>query len=233
MRLFLTTLLTLIIGFAHAEKIQKREVEPFSEITLKIEAQLHFIQDDVQSIEIRVGKASTMQKIITEVKDRQLIVRFTNNDRWFKDWEPGKIDIYITAPDIEALNVAGSGSIKVEDELNSRIIDLNLNGSGDITVDYLETEKMNVNIQGSGSIKVKNCSEVSGFKALISGSGDFFGMAVPTKKAKIKISGSGVCEITCNGKIDATIIGSGQVLYKGNPDIDTKIVGRGKVMVKK
>lgn len=233
MRVFLVTLLVLCVGYAQAQKIEKRDLEPFSELTLKIEAQLHFVQDDEQSVEIKVAKASTMSKIITEVKDRELVVRFRNNDRWFKDWEPGKIDIYVTAPNIESLNVAGSGSIKVEDDLNARIIDLNLNGSGDITVDNLVTEKINTLITGSGSIKVKQCTEVKDFKATISGSGDFFGLAVPTDKAKIKISGSGVCEITCNGKIDATIVGSGKVLYNGNPDIDTKIVGKGKVTLKK
>ncbi|MDC1105358.1 DUF2807 domain-containing protein [Prolixibacteraceae bacterium] len=233
MRLVITSLLVILLGVAQAQKIEKRDLEPFSEITLKIEAQLHFVQDDEQSVEIKVAKSSTMSKVITEVKDRSLIVKYSNNDRWLKDWSPGLVEIYVTGPNIESLNVDGSGSIKVEDELDSRIVDLNLNGSGDITVDYLKTEKIDVNVQGSGSIKVNNCTEVKDFKAIISGSGDFFGIAVPTDKANIKISGSGVCEITCNGKIDAKIIGSGKVLYKGNPDIDTKIIGKGKVTIKK
>ena len=122
-RIFFFTLLIVGIFIANPlrAKEEVRDLPPFTEIMLKISGKVYLEQGDTQSVKI-VASDETLEEIITEVKGRSLNIRFPNTNM-FKKWNPGKIEIYITVPGIDALNVSGSGDI-ISEEISSRILDL-------------------------------------------------------------------------------------------------------------
>lgn len=226
--LFLSLLLlgTFAFNNARAEE-ESRDITAFSEIGLSISAKLYLTQGSTQSIRI-VAKPSTLEDIITEVNNRKLNIRFPNKNIFKRNYDPGKIEIYITVPDINALGVSGSGDI-ITEELEARILDLAVSGSGNIKIDELDTEKVKASISGSGNISIGEGGVAEELSVSISGSGNFSGKQFEAEKVSVRTSGSGNCSVTSNGSIKATIAGSGSVYYGGNPSIDATIAGSGKV----
>lgn len=220
----------LMLGFFISGQVlakeEVREVAPFSKISLKISANVYVLQNNKQSVRI-VADSETLKEIITEVKDRTLNIRFPNNNI-FKRWDPGKIDIYVSVPEVDALNITGSGDI-VSDDINTRILDLLVSGSGNIKIEKLSAEKVNANVSGSGNIKISDGGVASEFSARISGSGNVDARGFEAKNVSVQTSGSGNCSVFSNGEIKARISGSGNVYYSGNPAIDSSISGSGNV----
>lgn len=209
--------------FAESEE---RDVPSFSKISVKIAANVFVEQGKKQSVKI-VAKSSILNDIITEVNDRTLNIRFPVN-YIFKKINPGKIDIYITVPEIDGLSLSGSGDISAK-EIESRILDLAVSGSGDINVDELTVGRVNIGISGSGNINVNKGTAKEEISVSISGSGNLEAKGFEADNVKVRIAGSGNCRITSNGSINARIVGSGSVYYMGNPSIDSSVAGSGSV----
>ncbi|MEI6143565.1 MAG: head GIN domain-containing protein [Mariniphaga sp.] len=227
----ITTLFVLLLftcfQLTIAQTSQKRDVSAFSEISLRISANVHLQQGGNQSVEVK-GKEETLKKLITEVNDRKLVIRFPN-ETFFNKWNPGTIDIYITVPQIDGLSVSGSGSITSEGKIESRILDLAISGSGDIKLGDLKAEKVSSALSGSGNIHLSGSQNAVNLKIAISGSGNVKGIDFPADNVDIKISGSGNCWINSIKKLTVRLAGSGNVVYRGNPSIDSNIAGSGKV----
>lgn len=227
-RIFFIVILAVSIFVANTAKAKDeiRDLPPFTKISLKISGKVYLEQGNTQKVRI-VAEDETLEEIITEVKDRTLSIRFPNTNM-FRNWNPGKIEIYITIPGIDALTVSGSGDI-FSKAINSRIIDLAVSGSGNIDIDNLSSEQVSTAISGSGNISVSGPGVAGELKARISGSGNINASEFEAEKVDVQTSGSGNCSVMSNGEIKARISGSGNVNYSGNPAIDSSVSGSGKV----
>jgi hypothetical protein len=230
---FLAILVLVSVFFANQAKAEneQRNVPSFSEISLRISGTVHLIQGNKQSVEI-VAKSSTLADIITEVKDRQLIIRFPARNIFTQNFNPGKIDIYITVPEVQGLFLSGSGDIIAQEKISSRIIDLTVSGSGNIVLDELDAERVKANVSGSGDIRINNGGVADELNVTISGSGNVRAEGFEAQNVDVRIAGSGNCSVTANGSLKARIAGSGSVYYGGNPSIDTSVAGSGRVSKK-
>lgn len=207
---------------------EDRNVPSFSEIALRIPGKLYLEQGTTQSVKIE-AKSSTMEEIITEVKDRQLTIRFKGKNYFFKTFNPGKIEIHITVPEVDGLSVSGSGDIIAEDEISTRILDLAVSGSGNILLDNLKVDRVKTTISGSGDIVIKKGGEATDFSVAISGSGNVKAGGFDAKDVVVHIAGSGNSTVKANRSLKARVAGSGSVYYNGNPSIDSSVAGSGKV----
>ncbi len=227
-RILVLTILITAFLFSNAvlAEEEKRDVAPFSKIALKIDAKVYIEQDDEQVIRVVAGE-ETLEQIITEVKSRTLTIRYPTKNM-FKNWNPGKVEIYITVPDIDVLNVSGSGDVMAE-ELKSRILDLTVSGSGTIQIEELKSETLSVNLSGSGKIEIEEGDLIESLKIRTSGSGKFDAGEMEANKVDVVTSGSGSAYVNSNGEIKARVSGSGNVYYSGNPAIDSSVAGSGGV----
>lgn len=215
-----------------AQASHKRDVSAFTEISLRIGANVHLKKGNTQSVEVK-GKEATLDKLITDVSDRKLVIRYPN-DSWFSKWEPGIVDIYVTMPQIDALVVSGSGAIVSEGEIETRILNLTLSGSGDIKLTELKAEKVLATLSGSGNILLSGKKNAVEFKANISsGSGKLKAIEFPADNVEVKIMGSADCWVNAVKNLKVKIAGSGNVIYRGNPAIDSSIAGSGLVKEEK
>jgi len=223
-------LVILIVGFFVANPVlakeETRDLPAFTKISLRISGKVYLEQGSTQSVRI-VAEDETLEEIITEVKDRTLSIKFPNTNM-FRNWNPGKIEIFITVPGIDALTVSGSGDI-ISKEIKSRILDLAVSGSGNIDIEELTSEQVSAAISGSGNISVSGSGVANELKARISGSGNINASGFEAEHVDVQTSGSGNCAVISNGEIKARISGSGNVNYSGNPAIDSSVSGSGKV----
>lgn len=206
---------------------EKRDVATFSEVALNVPAKVYLEQGDEQNVRI-AAKESTLEDLITEVNGRKLTIRFPNKNIFKRNYNPGKIEIYITVPEVGALSVSGSGDIIVE-ELEARILQLAVSGSGNIEIDELDSKKVKGSISGSGSIGVGKGGVAEALAVSISGSGNFNAKYFEADAVTVHTSGSGNCYVLSNGSVKARVAGSGTVFYGGNPSIDASVAGSGKV----
>ena len=210
-----------------AQTTQTRTVSAFTEISLKIDANVHLKQGNIQSVEVK-GNGETLNRLITEVNDRKLVIKYPS-DTWFKKWSPGRVDIFVTIPQIDALTISGSGSIDSKEKINSRILSLALSGSGDITLPELHAEKVAVILSGSGNVKLSGDVTAAELKVAISGSRNVKATDFPANDVNVKIGGSGNSWVHSVKNLVVKLAGSGNVFYKGNPLIDSTILGSGNV----
>ncbi|MDP2334878.1 MAG: head GIN domain-containing protein [Bacteroidota bacterium] len=207
---------------------QTRKVDPFTEISLRIGAKVYLEQGEKQNLEI-VAKPSTLEEIITEVKDGKLIIRFPNKNFFWSTFQPGDITIHITTPEINGLAVSGSGDIIAENQINTKVMDMAVSGSGNIKLSDLSADQVKTAISGSGNIVLAGTKAAQDLSVNISGSGNFKGLDFSADDVAIKVSGSGNVVVQANNNLYVRLAGSGNVTYKGRPLIDQSIAGSGKV----
>lgn len=205
-----------------------REVSSFSSISLRISGTVFLEQGSRQSLRIE-AKSSALEEIITEVKDRTLSIRFKNSNYFRNSFNPGKVNIYITVPEINGLSVSGSGNIIAGNPIETVNLDLAISGSGDISLENLKAERVKTAISGSGDIYIKGGGLADELAVAISGSGKAQMENFMAKNVEAKISGSGNCHINANTSLKAKIAGSGSIYYRGNPQLDASVAGSGRI----
>jgi len=224
----LLSLFLLMLGLVvKADETEKRELRSFNEVSLRLSANLYIEQGNASRIEMEANR-ETLEKIIVEVVDHKLIIRYSFEDMFFNGFNPGRITLRVTTPDIEMLSVTGSGNIIAEKPIDTRVIELHIAGSGDIKIASLTCERLDGAINGSGNIIVSGPSAHE-MDLLIAGSGNILATQLKAQFGKIKIAGSGSCEINVTDFLDAKIFGSGDIHYAGNPKINTTVSGSGRI----
>lgn len=218
----------LCIALVSLGETQERKLPVFTEISLRIPAKLYLEQGKTQQVVIE-ATADDLADIITEIKDRALVIRFPAKNYIWKPSHHDNIIIRVTMPEINGLNLSGSGDIIVENTVSTLIMDLNISGSGDIKLNDLNAERIKTNISGSGNIILRGNKPASEFNGTIAGSGNIKADNFEAQEVKITIAGSGNCSIRSNGNINVRIAGSGNLYYAGNPNINSSVAGSGKV----
>jgi len=175
------------------------------------------------------AKQATIDKLVVEVGDRKLTIRYPT-DAWFDSkWSPGEVVINISMPQIDELSQSGSGSIVADLPISSRILDLYVGGSGSIKLANLKADKIAATLSGSGQMQLAGEGTVSDFKMMLSGSGQIKASGLKSKQVDVTIAGSAGCAVHAMEMLKCKIVGSGDVVYYGNPAIETTIVGSGNV----
>jgi hypothetical protein len=207
---------------------EKRELRPFSEISLRLSANLYVEQAEESSVEID-ARQDVIDRMIIEIVDRKLIIRFSYEDMIFGNVIPGKISIHVKSPDIDMLSVAGSGNIMVGAPIETRVMELFIAGSGDIKIADLSCHRLKAEITGSGNIIVSGNKGIRDIEMMIAGSGNIKASQLESEYGKIRIAGSGVCELAVKEYLDAMVVGAGDIRYKGSPELKSSISGSGRI----
>jgi len=230
-----------IEGYGNIET-DYRDVSGFNEIESLGSFDVYISYDNDYSCKV-VAEENLMHYIITEKESGRLKIRTLD----YRCLSPTKsIKIYITAPELYAVTLAGSGMIDCG-EFNTSEMDLTLAGSGDIYINKLTTDDLNVSCSGSGNIEITD-QNVKNIKLKISGSGNIkatgiadFGNFTISGSGNIKsrelnllelkatISGSGNIYSNVQDYLNVNISGSGNLYYTGHPDIDVNISGSGSI----
>lgn len=135
--------------------------------------------------------------------------------------------LYVSAKNINELQVNGGGKIMSENSISSDYLSLAVAGSGGIDLD-IKGNNVKTEVSGSGNIALKGYATTNDIT--MSGSGNLNAFNCELENAKVKISGSGNCEITVSNSLEAVVQGSGLIKHKGNTkSVNKKVYGAGSV----
>jgi hypothetical protein len=174
------------------------------------------------------GESNVLQYIETRVDGGTLVL---DTKSGFSVNSHGDLKAYINVPQLDNVNLYGSGDLIGKDTLFSdNKMNIGLYGSGDVKV-AIHAPEIESNLLGSGKVDLAGYTQ--DLSVSITGSGDYQGQNLKSENAKISILGSGDATVYASVKLDATIMASGDVYYYGNPGTVTKDVkGSGDVTKK-
>lgn len=168
-------------------------VKDFSGISVAGAMNVVLNQGDKPCVLIKSNNKDILDKIAIYVKDNTLNIETKKKFFGFYDsitWED--IMIYVTTPNIESIELAGSGNITAEKGINAdnvnvevagsgnvdisngftcNLLDIEVAGSGNVSFDQLKANRLRTSIAGSGDVSYNNM-EVTNVSSEIAGSGN-------------------------------------------------------------
>lgn len=105
---------------------------------------------------------------------------------------------------------------------------LQIDGSGDVTIDKVAVPSLTVSINGSGKVVASGSAEK--VTIAIAGAGSVDTLKVAANEVDVNISGSGKVRVDAARTLDASISGSGDIRFTGDPKITQKVDGSGTIL---
>ena len=225
---------------------QNYNVTVFNEISTSLPATVNFTISNDYTCAVRVDE-NILEYLDIKVDGHDLVLKKQEKHK-NTNLKATEFVIDITAPSLEHINLAGSGTLNVLSALEGggleanvagsgdivftgtvsvQKIELNVAGSGDIVCNELTAGKLEANVAGSGDLKVTR-GTVRAAEASVAGSGDIV-LTCDMENLEANIAGSGDIKARVSGKLEYGIFGSGDIGYYGNPVLEGDKVGRAKV----
>lgn len=201
---------------------QKRYLRDFSSISILNSGKVHVRQDTAFSVEV-ASNQNILDVLSTEVHNGELVIKFDENVRRYTS-----LDIYISLPEINALNVSGSADVLAENDWVTNAPKFTISGSGNILLKKLNANDLTTTISGSGNMSATSGSMMNE-NLRISGSGNINLKDAMSETCDARISGSGDITLYTTRTLNATITGSGNIRYRGTASVSTNITGSGSV----
>lgn len=195
-------------------KIEDRHITGFHAVDVGGSFDVYITQGSSESVKVEAPD-EIIDHIITEV-DNGVLKIYNKNDRNFHFGDlfgnHKKIVVYVTAKDLNAIAVSGSGDVFFKEGIRTNSLRLRVSGSGDM-YGRVEVKNLESGISGSGDVKLTGRAESSAVN--VSGSGDFEARGLVTVNTLVHVSGSGDASVNASGSISASVSGSGDVRYTG------------------
>jgi len=203
---------------------EERSVAKFHEIHLQTSADVEVTQGPTTSISIE-AEDNILPLIHTDVKENALVITNEQNVLTSKG-----ITIRITTPDLSAVVIDGSGSVKTLTPFSGKTFTALVAGCGDLDAD-LSYDQIKTSIDGSGDMTLRG--KTQDYHGEISGAGSIHALDLQAETGSVDISGSGDGEVNCARALKAEVSGSGDILYRGDPpSLHTSISGSGSISKK-
>lgn len=202
-------------------KTELRAISSFKSITMNIAGDVEFSVSDQYSVEVQ-AQENLLPILKTVVEGENLRISFEQNVR-----SEENILIKISAPTIEAFDLAGSGNIRVLTPLKNEKLKLDITGSGNIFVTQADVADLYCSVTGSGVVELGGKAQK--VTAAVGGSGAINARNLNAEIMEADISGSGDVECTVAQTLKANVSGSGNVRYGGSPQVDSRVSGSGAI----
>lgn len=199
-----------------------RAVSGFTSIDLAVPADVKLVQGSTEGLTLETDD-NIAPLIETVVEKGQLIIRMQKKTGSIST-KVLRMTVNIRA--IEQLDVSGSGNISA-DKLQADKLKCGIAGSGDMRFGDLEASALRISIAGSGDFLASGKTDT--LDGSIAGSGDINTQSLSANAVKMTIAGSGDAAVWAKKTLKVSIAGSGDVSYFGDAEVNKSIAGSGSV----
>ena len=179
------------------------DITAFDKVSNALSATVNFTVSDDYSCIVRMDE-NLLDYLDIYVKDRELKLCVAKSMMGVS-LNPTEFVIELSAPSLEGIKIAGSGSFTILSPLRTEKFEVDIAGSGDVYIGSGSVNKMVVSIAGSGSLE-SYCD---------------------TSEMNAKIAGSGNITANVGTNLFYNIAGSGNIYYYGTPNLKGKKAGNG------
>lgn len=178
---------------------RRMNVAYFSKIDIKGGANVVFRQTNGGKPKVTIaGYKADVDMVSVKSDGRTLTITQADNRSGWHVFGSGKeVTVYVSAPDLTAVNIFGSGDFRADGKVDTDNLLVVVKGSGDVDMRNVICDNADIQISGSGDVEIKNL--------------------VAQRHAGIKVYGSGDVDIkfTRSGYVTCGVYGSGDVELKG------------------
>lgn len=206
-------------------------IAPFHSVHLNIGADVTIVKGDKPGVAFD-GNRELAQYLEAQVSNGVLQIGFkAGMEREYKRKASydNSIEVVVTMSEIKTLVINGSGDIYSADDIEADELSIQINGSGDVRLDKIVPQVLDISVNGSGDVSLYGQGDISNGAININGSGDVCTKAIDISDLGININGSGDVNVTCQNTLNVTILGSGDVCYSGSPTVNLNSLGSGDV----
>jgi hypothetical protein len=192
---------------------ETREVNSFDKIRVEYPARVFISPGSRETLKVE-AEDNLLPGLKTEVQGDELHIYYKSQDG--KHVNPTKpVTITITVKELTAIDFSSAGELTL-DGLESEVLNVALGGAGNVKLNDLAIKNLNVTLSGAGSTTTSGTAD--SLNLSISGFGSFNGKDLKCKTVDVTISGAGNATVWVENELDATISGAGSVNYYGSPD---------------
>lgn len=138
----------------------------------------------------------------------------------------GRFPYSLSVKKLTGLEILGAARVSVSKVETERLA-LTLGGAGDVKVELLAAELLEVDLCGTGKIELTG--QVAEQRVTIGGAGSYSAAKLESKKASIDLRGAGKATVRVVEDLDIAIRGFGSVEYYGSPTVKKNVSGLGSV----
>ncbi len=170
-----------------------------------------------------VGDSDDLDFLAIKVRNRQLVAYCTRH-RVFGN---RKIKIFITLPELKALELSGASNGQITDFGNMKIVNLTLSGVSKLQVD-MPIETLNMELSGASTIYL--ASPVRNIRADLAGASVLEAFEANCQNGNLELSGASKADIAVDDLLTVKASGASKVRYLGNPSIAQDLSGGSKLV---
>jgi len=186
---------------------QTRQVSAFHAIDLAGTLTVEVTVGKPASVEI-TGDADLVDKVITRV-DNGVLILDTRREQ-HRDRRRNRLRAIVTMPDVTALTISGTGTMKVT-------------GVGN--------ERLAIAVPGTGELKLTGTTGALQIK--LDGTGQVTASDLAARDVVVDIAGTGQATLRATSSLDARITGTGAIEVHGHPaQIKKSVSGVGSIQVR-
>jgi hypothetical protein len=172
------------------------------------------------------GPGDALDGLEVVVEQGSLMIRLRDEALSFDRPQFENVTLLITMPVVDRVSLSGSGDMSV-DRVESALFTASVEGSGEIEVGELAVGQAELVLAGSGDMKLGG--SVQDLRLEINGSGELDASGLEATSATITINGSGEAALDVARQAQVTINGSGDVEITGPAVCSVAINGSGDV----
>ncbi len=218
---------------------QEREVSDFKAIKVSCAINLILSQGDQQMVKVTTDE-NLQARLITKVSNGTLNLSCENVQN------ATKLDVYVTAVNLEKIDASGASKVTATTPLKSDNFVLNTSGAAktDMTIEadvfnnetsgaatnkiILFANKANTEISGAGSMTLKGTVEEHTTE--VSGAGSLKALEFITDNTMAEVSGAGTARIMARKMLKADLSGAGSITYFDKDNLK-KIARQGEYQI--
>lgn len=214
---------------------ETRQVSGFERVLIRgntCSAQLFISQGEQEGLTIE-APPEYLDRLHSQVKDGKLTVRLRGN--WLQELEDALATCLNRPHIIYYLKVRKLTSLEVQcayrvhaTRIETPHLRLRLNGAGDLKLDWLSAESLEVHHSGTGTLRISG--QVEQQSVVLDGVGSYLALGLESRRARLRLSGAGLARVRVSEELDARLRGVGALEYSGQPRVSQRISGSGRVV---
>lgn len=205
---------------------QTRDVSGFSGVASSGSFDVYVTTGGREGVKLE-GDNDLLDKIETVVDGKTLHIR-TRREYERDHLDFSGVKIHVTARELDALTLSGSGKMRVESPLKSDAFNVTVSGSGRIEAGRITSNRLKATVSGSGGFTASGSAKETNIT--VSGSGGFNGKDFTAGDADVRVSGSGSVYLRAENTLDGVLSGSGRIHYSGNARVTERKSGSGRII---
>jgi hypothetical protein len=187
---------------------EARAVSGFERVSVRGALDIELEQGDF-AVGVSIDQ-NLISRVSTRVDGRTLLVRFDGGN--LGEHLPGP-NVSVSLPVLRDVELNGSGRLVATGFEGEEPASVELSGSGDLSWSG-STDALDVVLNGSGNLTLSGEAEVAEY--YLAGAGTLDARELTAQGANIEVEGSGSVRATVDGRVDASVNGSGTIELYGD-----------------